>query len=223
MNCLYRHFCEHSQGLLGRTPLDQARLVARQIGLRIRAARQLRKLTLQQLGSDTELSAAYLSRIERGETATSIANLIVIATRLDVPLRDLFEDNNEAYVPKYYTVSRKAERTPSSQVAANGYDYHWLSADLTEPKLSAFVLEFPVTSDTDVKLLTHEGEEVLYILEGRIEFQIGSDRLVLETGDCVHLVGEKPHMGRNIGMKPARMLMVVTPSNVIDHGTDVPT
>jgi transcriptional regulator with XRE-family HTH domain len=194
--------------------LDQARLVARQIGLRIRAARQLRKLTLQQLGADTELSAAYLSRIERGETATSIANLIVIATRLDVPLRDLFEDSNEAYV------SRKAERTSASQMSANGYDYHWLSGDLTEPKLSAFLLEFPVTSDVDIKLLSHEGEEVLYILEGRIEFQIGSDRLVLEAGDCVHLVGEKPHMGRNIGNKPARMLMVVTPSNVIDHGTE---
>jgi transcriptional regulator with XRE-family HTH domain len=204
---------------LGECPLDQARFVARQIGLRIRAARQLRKLTLQQLGTDTELSAAYLSRIERGETATSIANLIVITNRLDVPLRDLFEDSNDAYVPKYYSLSRKAERELSEQMAANGYDYHWLSGDLTDPKLSAFLLEFPVTLDTDVALLTHEGEEVLYILEGRIEFQIGSDRLVLNEGDCVHLVGEKPHMGRNVGKRPARMLMVVTPSHVIDHGT----
>jgi transcriptional regulator with XRE-family HTH domain len=200
--------------------LDQARLVARQLGVRIRAARQLRKLTLQQLGADTALSAAYLSRIERGETATSIANLIVIATRLDVPLRDLFEDTNEAYVPKYYTVSRKAEREATSQMAANGYDYHWLSGALTEPRLSAFFLEFPVTSDVDINLLSHEGEEVLYMLEGRIEFQIGSDKIVLEAGDCMHLVGEKPHMGRNIGKKPARMLMVVTPSNVINHGSD---
>lgn len=200
--------------------MDQARLVARQLGVRIRAARQLRKLTLQQLGDDTALSAAYLSRIERGETATSIANLIVIATRLDVPLRDLFEDTNEAYVPKYYTVSRKAEREATSQMAANGYDYHWLSGALTEPRLSAFFLEFPVTSDVDINLLSHEGEEVLYMLEGRIEFQIGSDKIVLEAGDCMHLVGEKPHMGRNIGKKPARMLMVVTPSNVINHGSD---
>lgn len=200
--------------------MDQARLVARQLGVRIRAARQLRKLTLQQLGADTALSAAYLSRIERGETATSIANLIVIATRLDVPLRDLFEDTNEAYVPKYYTVSRKAEREATSQMAANGYDYHWLSGALTEPRLSAFFLEFPVTSDADINLLSHEGEEVLYMLEGRIEFQIGSDKIVLEAGDCMHLVGEKPHMGRNIGKKPARMLMVVTPSNVINHGSD---
>jgi quercetin dioxygenase-like cupin family protein len=105
-------------------------------------------------------------------------------------------------------------------MAASGYDYHWLSGDLTDPKLSAFVLEFPVTSDADIGLLQHEGEEVLYVLEGRIEFQIGSDRFVLEAGDCVHLVGDKPHMGRNIGRKPARMLMVVTPSNVVDHGPE---
>jgi len=200
--------------------MDQARLVARQIGLRLRAMRSTRKLTLQQLGKDTGLSAAYLSRVERGEAATSIANLIVITTRLDTQLRDLFEDSNEAYVPKHYTISRRAQREASRQMVASGYDYHWLSGDLTDPKLSAFVLEFPVTSDTEVNLLAHEGEEILYILEGRIEFQIGSDRFVLEQGDCVHLVGDKPHMGRNVGRKPARMLMVVTPSNVVDHGTE---
>ncbi|WP_084251863.1 XRE family transcriptional regulator [Bradyrhizobium sp. AT1] len=196
--------------------MDQARFVARQLGLRIRAARQLRKLTLQQLGADTNLSAAYLSRIERGETATSIANLISIATRLNVPLRDLFEDTNEAYVPKHYSVSRKKDRTDSEQMSANGYDYHWLSGDLTEPRLNAFLLEFPVVSEIDVKLLSHEGEEVLYILEGRIEFQIGADRLTLDAGDCVHLLGDKPHMGRNVGNKPAKMLMVVTPSGAVD-------
>jgi transcriptional regulator with XRE-family HTH domain len=198
--------------------LDQARFVARRLGHRIREARQLRKLTLQQLGTDTGLSAAYLSRIERGETATSIANLIGIATRLDVPLRDLFEDSNEAYLPKYYTVSRKADRKAHGQMAAAGYDYHWLSGALAEPKLSAFLLEFPVSEDTEIKLLSHEGEEVLYILAGRVEFQVGDDRLVLEEGDSLHLLGIKPHMGRNIGKKPARMLMVVTPSDVIDHG-----
>jgi transcriptional regulator with XRE-family HTH domain len=197
--------------------MDQARLVARQIGQRLRAARSSCKLTLQELGKDTHLSAAYLSRVERGEAATSIANLILIATRLDIPLRDLFEDSNEAYVPKHFAISRRAQRESSRQLTANGYDYHWLSGDLNEPQLSAFLLEFPVTSKTDVKLLAHEGEEILYMLEGRIEFQIGSERLVLEEGDCVHLVGDKPHMGRNIGRKPARMLMVVTPSNVVHH------
>jgi transcriptional regulator with XRE-family HTH domain len=197
--------------------MDQAHLVARQIGARIRSARASQNLTLQALGNATGLSAAYLSRVERGEAATSIANLILIATRLNIQLRDLFEDSNNASLPKHYTISRRRQRETSPPLVAHGYDYHWLSGDLSEPKLSAFVLEFPVASDVDIKLLTHEGEEILYVLEGKIEFQIGEERFILDPGDCVHLFGDKPHMGRNAGLGPARLLMVVTPSDVVEH------
>ncbi len=200
--------------------MDQARLIARQLGARIRKARTDRKLTLQALGNDTGLSAAYLSRVERGEAAMSIANVILIATRLNMPLRDLFEDFGDVQAPKYYTISRRRQRETSPPHSANGYDYHWLSGDLADPKLSAFVLDFPVTSDLDIKLLSHEGEEILYVLEGRIEFQIGEERFVLDQGDCVHLFGDRPHMGRNAGLGPARLLMVATPPDVIEHHSE---
>ena len=195
--------------------MDQARLVAQQIGQRVRTVRRQRGLTLEALGKETNLSAAFLSRIERGEAATSIASLIVIATSLDIPLRDFFEDTSDANVAKSYTVSRRATRTKQAPLEANGYTFHWLSGELADPELSAFSLEFPAKSNEDIALLTHEGEEILYILEGQIEFQIGDDRFVLEAGDCVHFHGDKPHMGRNIGRTPARMLMVVTPSQSI--------
>lgn len=197
--------------------MDQVRFVARQIGQRIRAARSARKMTLKELGEKSNLSAAFLSRIERGEAATSIANLIAIAGCVDIPLRDLFEDSPNSAAAKGYTLFRKAERVSGELLEANGYQYHGLSATFPDPSLSTFVLEFPVTSDTSVNLLSHEGEEVLYILEGRVEFQIGQDSFVLEAGDCVHLKGERPHMGRNVGTSVARMLMVVTPSHVVDH------
>ena len=197
--------------------MDQAHQIARQLGARIRKARSAQKLTLQALGDDTGLSAAYLSRVERGEAAMSIANVILIATRLSIPLRDLFEDSGDAHLPKSYTISRRRQRETTPPLTANGYDYHWLSGDLPEPKLSGFVLDFPVTSDLDIKLLSHEGEEILYVLEGRIEFQIGEERFVLDQGDSVHLFGDRPHMGRNAGVGPARLLMVVTPSDVVEH------
>lgn len=197
--------------------MDQAHQIARQLGARIRKARSAHKLTLQALGDDTGLSAAYLSRVERGEAAMSIANVILIATRLNIPLRDLFEDSNDAHVPKSYTISRRRQRDTSPPLTANGYDYHWLSGDLPDPKLSGFVLDFPATSELDIKLLSHVGEEILYVLEGRIEFQIGEERFVLDQGDSVHLFGDRPHMGRNAGIGPARLLMVVTPSDVVEH------
>lgn len=197
--------------------MDQVRFVARQIGQRIRGARSARKMTLKELGEKSGLSAAFLSRIERGEAATSIANLIAIATSVDIPLRDLFEEDQSVAAVKGYNIFRKSDRQSGQLLEANGYQYHSLSSTVPEPLLNTFLLEFPVTNESSVNLLTHEGEEVLYIIKGRIEFQIGSDSFVLEEGDCVHLKGDRPHMGRNVGTGPARMLMVVTPSHAVEH------
>lgn len=190
--------------------MDQTRAITRQIGQRIRDARTIRKLTLQDLGRATDLSAAFLSRIERGEATPSIGNLITIASELEIPLRDLFEAPEEP-APKGYTVVRRSKREPTHEIEAAGYSYHWLSGDLSEPALSAFLIEYPVAESDESNLVAHEGEEVLYLLEGSVEFQIGTDRILLEEGDCLHLFGDKPHMGRNVGTKPARLLMVVTP------------
>ncbi|RVT96802.1 XRE family transcriptional regulator [Rhodovarius crocodyli] len=194
--------------------MDQARLVARQIGARLRAARAAAGLTLQQLGDQAGLSAAFLSRVERGEATPSIANLIAVAQRLAMPLRDLFEDE-VPQAPQGYAVSRLNARAAAEQIQAAGYRFHWLSGDLPQPRLSAFLLEFPVTTDPSATLLEHEGEEILYLLEGSLEFRIGEDVLVLAPGDCVHLLGDRPHMGRNIGTVPARLLMVVTPPGAV--------
>ncbi len=85
------------------------------------------------------------------------------------------------------------------------------------PSSAPSCLDFPVTSDLDIKLLSHEGEEILDGREGRIEFQIGEERFVLDQGDRVHLFGDRPHMGRNAGLGPARSSMVATPPDAIDH------
>lgn len=197
--------------------MNQTQYIARKLGQRLRAARRERGMTLQALGTAAGLSAAFLSRVERGEAATSIANLIEISSCLGVPLRDLFEDSNQAYVPKQYTLSRRADRPATAAISAGDYEFYRLTDDLPDPHMAGFLLEFPEGGTEDVPLLSHEGEEMLYLLEGRMEFQIGGDRFTLEPGDCVHFKCEAPHMGRNIGTGPARMLMLVSPSHLADH------
>jgi quercetin dioxygenase-like cupin family protein len=80
---------------------------------------------------------------------------------------------------------------------------------MPDASAEAFELEFPVTSSPVIPLVRHAGEEVLYVLSGRIEFQVGEERFEMRAGDCLHFDAEQPHMGRNLGRAPARMLMVV--------------
>lgn len=194
---------------------DKAALVARQLGARVRDARQAHRITLTQLSEATGLSAGFLSRLERGETNASISNLIAISGALHIPLRDFFDEPQPAPSPRY-VLTRAAERGRKAPLRANGYTYSLSSADLPEQQMSAFELTFPPQARAQPpQLVTHPGEEVLYLLEGTIEFQIGEDTFVMNAGDCVHFNCEHPHMGRNIGRTPARLLMVVTPVHSI--------
>jgi len=100
---------------LGRMSLDQARLVARQLGFEFRAARQLGRLREATRKTDTELSAAYLSRIEGGETATSIAIDRDSRRGSMLRLERSLERHQRSYVPKLLTSPRKAAREEAAR------------------------------------------------------------------------------------------------------------
>jgi transcriptional regulator with XRE-family HTH domain len=197
--------------------MDEADQIAHRIGKRIRTARHLKDMTLGTLTGATGLSTAFLSRLERGEASTSIANLIRIAGAIGIPLQDLFGSDGPAPEPPRYVLVKRQVRQSSPMLSAAGYTYERLGGDLSGQRLDAFELEFPVGGKKKMLLVAHEGEEVLFLLSGRIEFQIGSDRIVMEEGDCLHFNSEQPHMGRNIGNKAARMLMVVSPSRSVGN------
>jgi len=77
-------------------------------------------------------------------------------------------------------------------------------------RMDAFVLTFPVKNRADV-LTAHEGEEMSFVLQGEILFQLGDEKIPLKTGDCLYFNAEIPHMGKNVGRVDAKVLMVAAP------------
>lgn len=57
----------------------------RELGIRIRAARQARQMTLAELGG-TDLSRSFLSLVERGKSRISLRALAIVARKLDLPV-----------------------------------------------------------------------------------------------------------------------------------------
>jgi quercetin dioxygenase-like cupin family protein len=56
----------------------------------------------------------------------------------------------------------------------------------------------------------HDGQEFMYVLGGRIEWEIGGETLQLEPGDAVYLDSRIPHRARALDGE-ALALVVVTP------------
>ena len=177
------------------------------LGGALRAARIQAGLTLEGLAEATELSAGFLSRLERDQASTSVSNLIRLATVLGVRLDRLLPEGTSASVPTGYTLRRAGD---SEGFSAGDYRYKALAGGLPHLAMSAFELSYPPGRGEELGYYEHEGEEVLYVLDGRLDFTIAGKRLRLEAGDCLQFNARQPHFARNPGRTPARLLMIVT-------------
>jgi quercetin dioxygenase-like cupin family protein len=59
--------------------------------------------------------------------------------------------------------------------------------------------------------LPHPGEEATLVLTGRMEIQVGSDRYLLEEGDCIYYYASVPHKIVNIGDGELIFVSAITP------------
>lgn len=165
-------------------------------------------MTLHAVGEKSGLSRPFLSRLERGQVSTSIANLMTITGVLGIELGTLFQ-GAPATADQGYVVARLAGRRATA-IEATGYQYARLVTGWAAPRLDAFILTFPRRNRADV-LTAHEGEELVFVLQGRIVFQLGAEHISLGPGDAVYFRADIPHMGKNVGAADARVLMIASP------------
>ncbi len=66
------------------------------LGRRMREGRRQRKLTLQQLAEQVNVSASHISQIERGIANPSVSSLLGIAGVLELPMEFFFQSHAEA-------------------------------------------------------------------------------------------------------------------------------
>jgi transcriptional regulator with XRE-family HTH domain len=177
------------------------------LGAALRAARSERGLTLEQLAAAADLSAAFLSRLERGQASTSISNLIRLSAVLGAPLDRLIAPVAAAPAAGGYMLRRGRD---VGELAANAYRYKPLAGGLPHQAISAFELVYPPGAGEELGDYAHEGEEVLYLLEGTIDFAVAGRRVRLQPGDCLQFDARQPHRARNPGRGVARLLMIVT-------------
>ncbi len=64
-------------------------------------------------------------------------------------------------------------------------------------------------------------DEVLYVLEGELELQLGDQRVRAKPGSIAFLPRDVPHIFRNVGTTPSKVLVVITPARFVGFFDDV--
>jgi transcriptional regulator with XRE-family HTH domain len=182
--------------------------VATSIGGVIRRARKHQGLTLQQLAETSELSLSYLSQIERNLLNPSVGTLKRIAEALDLPAGKLMFASEASSSRVTVAVLRKGQRKRVS-FPQSSITYELLTPDLRR-RASLLWLTAEPNAESGAPL-THEGEDVVVILKGRLDVEVGGTWYELATGDSIYFNSELPHRWCNRGKGPAEAIWVSAP------------
>ncbi len=181
-----------------------------QIGEKLRALRLKKSMGLVELGKHTGLSAALLSKLERGKLFPTLPTLLRIAMVFSVGLDYFFTDERKRHL---VSIVRKSERKRfPERPAATDISYYFESLDFkaNEKSVSAYLADFESIAPEKQKAHQHPGFEFVYVLSGTLVLKIGSDEYKLDEGDAIYFDCSVLHTYRRDGKKPCSGL-VFTP------------
>jgi transcriptional regulator with XRE-family HTH domain len=178
------------------------------IGEKLRALRLRKKIGLVELGRHTGLSAAMLSKVERGKLFPTLPTLLRIALVFSVGLEYFFSDDQKRHV---LAIVRRAERKRFPE-RPDGRDisFYFESLDFAavERKLNAYYAEFQPLQPGKARPHHHAGVEFLSVLRGKLEIRIGTEDHILESGDSIYFDSSLPHSYRRGSQKPCSAIVV---------------
>ena len=182
------------------------------VGEKIKALRQEANISLQDLAEKCGYSTAVLSQIENHLVSPSLGVLVHLAKAMEVNIGTFF--GKEETEP--FTLIRKGEEHAVSRFASKegvryGYTYESLGAGKKDRLMEPFIITLEAATIKNDKCYGHEGEEFLYVLDGRIDVTLGDHTDVLEEGDCIYYDSAIPHRVQCHGGEPAKILAVVHP------------
>jgi len=194
------HFLE-SESRAGAVPAPIL-VPSRKISSTLLRLRKKNSLTLADVSRKTWISVSFISALERGETNPSIATLQKLATLYGTNVRSFFGGQG---------VSRPFTRARDRKVLQPqpGVRIEELAVGDTMMDPSLYRIAPGRSSGGSYR---HEGEEFVYVLQGRLEMWLDEvDRYILERGDCLYFKSTQAHLWRNASTRETVLLWVNTP------------
>lgn len=178
-------------------------------GANVRRRREEAGLTLEQLSTQSSVSRAMLSKVERGEKSPTIGVASKIAHALDTSLSDLIGGAATA-ASGVAVVLRKQDR-PVFRDPETGFERHMVSA---APGVGGGEMVFhylPAQVSTGLLPAYPQGsEKQLVVLEGTLTVLIGGISETLNAGDSVFFQADVDHGFANRTNAPCEYLMVMS-------------
>jgi transcriptional regulator with XRE-family HTH domain len=195
--------------VMDNSPEEKRKAVLGEISGRIRSLRLQQRLSMDALAKKAGFTKSYVSQIENQKREPTIGTLVTIAHALGVNVFSLIGGEKLPEEEEALAIVRaKDRRTVNIPTAAAGTTYESINYKKKDRQMDAFILT--PASQFSEKPMAHEGQELLFVLEGKEEIVYNGRSYFLEQGDCCYFDSSAPHYGRSAGETPSKILVVFT-------------
>lgn len=175
------------------------------IGQEVRNIRTKRGLSQTELAKLVGVTSSTISQVESNSIYPSLPALVKMAEVLSVQVSSFF--GTESSPPRKVVYSSadylniKLPEVPVDAVTAR-----ILTPAAFQTKCELYLLEIQPGKKLTRHFFSHKGEELGYLLSGRLEMSLVNSVLKLKSGDSVYLLSEIPSQWVNPGPGVARLL-----------------
>lgn len=185
-------FHDSSHAFQGQTETKMIEALNTRIGHQLRKLRQMHNWSLEQASRETGVSKAMLGQIERGESSPTLQTLWKIAGGFERSLSELLPTE----------LLDDSAGTDVFQSSDSGITARTLFA--YDPQLGFEQLALTLPPHSRHTSVAHQPGviEVVNVIEGTLELEIGDSRYRLRKGENLRFTADQPHSYHNGEARP---------------------
>ena len=169
------------------------------VGKKIKKARTAKKFSLDHVANETGFSTQYITEIETGKAMPPVGALLQIARALEIDSGSLLKEPE----------SKMQSRIKAQTKRTDDYAYTTLTPGAENKHLKAFRVSIEAQQTHKGVSYHHEGEEFVYVLQGKIEVTVGEHVNTLNAGESLHFNSGIQHKLKSVSDEKAELIVVI--------------
>lgn len=165
------------------------------LGTLLRGMRARNGWTLKEMSERSGIPVSTLSKVEHDRLTLTYDKLLQLSQRLGIRMSELFAEPDESAETPVTARRSIGSLDRAVQVTTQNYDYHYLCPELRRKRMIPVLTNIRAkTVEEFGELVTHPGEEYIFVLSGRIEVHTEFyDPVTLEEGESIYIDSQMGH------------------------------
>ena len=177
------------------------------LGMRLKDLRTKRGLSQTELAKLVGVTPSTISQVESNLIYPSLPALLKMAEVLSVKISSFFQDAADTGRPVVFP-GEGAVDVHFPEFPVDSFAAKLLAPVDFEGKAEPYLIEIPPKKTLPAHFFVHKGEEMGYVLSGKLQLKVGKGAYSVRSGDVIYLTSEMPSQWKNPGPGVAKILWI---------------